>query len=109
MDVIVRCPVIQVERWLVGWLAGWLTSPVEFGESAAKKNKGEIYFVLPTEKGNLMIMNRPLFEAFKKTKLVDKDMKSRDLFRDCVYHTNCKSERGKRSRKRKFLRWKGLI
>ena len=52
---------------------------------AAKKNKGEIYFVLPTEKGNLMIMNRPLFEAFKKTKLVDKDMKSRDLFRDCVY------------------------
>lgn len=40
---------------------------------AAKKNKGEIYFVLPTEKGNLMIMNRPLFEAFKKTKLVDKD------------------------------------
>ena len=78
-------------------------------DSAAKKNKGEIYFVLPTEKGNLMIMNRPLFEAFKKTKLVDKDMKSRDLFRDCVYHTNCKSERGKRSRKRKFLRWKGLI
>ena len=58
---------------------------------AAKKHKGEIYFVLPTEKGNLMIM------------------KSRDLFRDCVYHTNCKSERGKRSRKRKFLRWKGLI
>lgn len=76
---------------------------------AAKKNKGEIYFVLPTEKGNLMIMNRPLFEAFKKTKLVDKDMKSRDLFRDCVYHTNCKSERGKRSRKSQFLRWKGLI
>ena len=27
---------------------------------AAKKNKGEIYFVLPTEKGNLMIMNLSL-------------------------------------------------
>ena len=56
-----------------------------------------------------MIMNRSLFEAFKKTKLVDSDMKVRDLFKDCVYHTNCKSKKGKLSRKRKFLRWKGLI
>lgn len=76
---------------------------------ASKKNNGEIFYVLPTQKGNLMIMNRSLFEAFKKTKLVDSDMKVRDLFKDCVYHTNCKSEKGKRSRKRKFLRWKGLI
>lgn len=35
---------------------------------ASKKNNGEIFYVLPTQKGNLMIMNRPLFEAFKKTK-----------------------------------------
>lgn len=76
---------------------------------ASKKNNGEIFYVLPTQKGNLMIMNRSLFEAFKKTKLVDNDMKVRDLLKDCVYHTNCKSEKGKRSRKRKFLRWKGLI
>ena len=76
---------------------------------AAKKNHGDIFYVLPTQKGNLMIMNRSYFEAFKKTKLVDKDMKVRDLFRDCVYHTNCNSKNGKLSRKRKFLRWKGLI
>ena len=76
---------------------------------ASKKNNGEIFYVLPTQKGNLMIMNRSLFETFKRTKLVDNDMKVRDLFRDCVYHTNCKSKKGKESRKRKFLRWKGLI
>lgn len=60
---------------------------------ASKKNHGEIFYVLPTQKGNLIIMNRSLFEAFKKTKLVDNDMKVRDLFKDCVYHTNCKSEK----------------
>ena len=76
---------------------------------ASKKNNGEIFYVLPTQKGNLMIMNRSLFETFKRTKLVDNDMKVRDLFRDCVYHTNCNSKKGKESRKRKFLRWKGLI
>ena len=34
---------------MAGWLAGWLTSPVEFGESAAKKNKG--HFVCEYTKG----------------------------------------------------------
>lgn len=76
---------------------------------ASKKKNGEIFYVLPTQKGNLMIMNRSLFETFKRAKLVDNDMKVRDLFRDCVYYTNCKSKKGKASRKRKFLRWKGLI
>ena len=76
---------------------------------ASKKNNGEIFYVLPTQNGNLMIMNRSLFETFKRTKLVDNDMKVRDLFRDCVYHTNCKSKKSKVSRKHKFLRWKGLI
>lgn len=76
---------------------------------ASKKNNGEIFYVLPTQNGKLMIMNRPLFETFKRKKQVDNDMKVRDLFRDCVYHTNCKSKKGKASRKRKFLRWKGLI
>ena len=78
-------------------------------DCASRKNNGEIFYVLPTQKGKLMIMNRSLFEAFRKTRLVDSDIKARDLFRDCVYHTSCRSEKGKRSRKRKFLRWKGLI
>lgn len=60
---------------------------------ASKKNHGEIFYVLPTQKGNLMIMNRSLFEAFKKTKLVDNDIKVRDLFKDCVYHTNARVRR----------------
>ena len=76
---------------------------------ASKKNNGEIFYGLPTQTGNLPIMNRSPVATFKRTKLVDNDMKVRDLFRDCVYHTNCKSKKGKESRKRKFLRWKGLV
>jgi len=69
---------------------------------------GDIYYVLPTEKGKLMVMNRNQYMAFRKVGLTPKDGKPRDLFHDCLYHTNCKSKNGKRWRKRKFLRWKGV-
>ena len=77
-------------------------------DCASRKNHGDIYYVLPTQSGKLMIMNRSMFATFRKAHLTDPDFKIRDLFRDCVYHTNCMSKNGKRNRKRKFLRWKGL-
>lgn len=76
---------------------------------ASRKKGGEVFYVLPTNSGKLMVMNRPMFEQFKKAHLTDKDFKARDLFKDCVYHTLCRSKNGRRSRKRKFLRWKGLL
>lgn len=78
-------------------------------DRASRKKGGDIFYVLPSESGKLMVMNRQMFAAFKKAHMTDNDMKVRDLFRDCVYHTLCHSKNGKRSRKRKFLRWKGLL
>lgn len=69
---------------------------------------GDIYYVLPTEKGKLMVINRNQYLSFRKVGLTPKDGKPRDLFHDCLYHTNCRSKNAKRGRKRKFLRWKGL-
>lgn len=77
-------------------------------DKAAKKS-GEVHFVLPMESGRLIATNRKHFEAFKRMKLADKSVKTKDLFKDCVYHTNCRSRNGRRSKKRKFLKWKGLI
>ena len=82
---------------------------VSAADSASRKSGGETFFVLPTHSGKLMVMSRNDFTSFKKAHLVDSDFKPRDLFRDCVYHTNCCSYKVKRIRKRKFLRWKGLI
>lgn len=69
---------------------------------------GDIYFVLPTEKGKLMVINHNQYMAFRKVGLTPKDGKPRDLFHDCLYHSNCNSKKAKQHRKRKFLRWKGL-
>lgn len=69
---------------------------------------GNVYFVLPTEKGKLMVINRSEYMAFRKVGLAPKEGKPKDLFHDCLYHTNCRSAKGKQHRKRKFLRWKGL-
>lgn len=69
---------------------------------------GDIYYVLPTESGKLMVINRSQYMAFRKVGLAPKDGKPRDLFHDCLYHTNCHSTKAKQRRKRKFLRWKGL-
>lgn len=82
---------------------------VSAADSASRKSGGETFFVLPTHGGKLMVMSRKDFTSFKKAHLVDSGFKPRDLFRDCVYHTNCRSSKGKRSRKRKFLRWKGML
>ena len=69
---------------------------------------GDIYYVLPTESGKLMVINRSQYMAYRKVGLTPKDGKPRDLFRDCLYHTNCHSQKGKQGRKRKFLSWKGI-
>jgi hypothetical protein len=76
-------------------------------EKMASKD-GCIYFVLPTESGKLMVLNHDQYLAFRKVGLTPVDARPKDLFRDCLYHTNCHSEKAKQSRKRKFLRWKGL-
>ncbi len=73
----------------------------------ASKN-GDIYYVLPMESGKLMVINRSEYMAYRKVGLTPKDGKPRDLFHDCLYHTNCRSVKSKRNRKGKFLRWKGL-
>lgn len=70
---------------------------------------GDIYYVLPTESGKLMVINRNQYMAFRKVGLTPKDGKPKDLFHDCLYHTNCHSEKAKHGRKRKFLRWKGWV
>lgn len=69
---------------------------------------GSIYYVLPTESGKLTIINREQYAAFRKLGYAPKDGKPRDLFRDCLYHTNCHSAKAKAGRKRKFMRWKGI-
>lgn len=68
----------------------------------------DVYYVLPTENGKLMIANRKQYMTFRKVGLTPKDGKPRDLFKDCLYHTNCHSKKAKQGRKRKFLRWKGF-
>lgn len=78
-------------------------------EYASRKKGGEVFYVLPMQSGKLMVTDRKMFEQFKKAHLTDKDFKARDLFKDCVYHTLCRSKKGRQSRKRKFLRWKGMI
>lgn len=70
---------------------------------------GDIYYVLPTESGKLMVINRSQYQTFRKAGLTPKDAKTKDLFHDCLYHTNCHSEKAKVGRKRKFMRWKGLV
>ena len=69
---------------------------------------GDIYYVLPMESGKLMVINKSQYMAYRKAGLTPKDGKPKDIFRDCVYHTRAKSKNAQVSRKRKFLRWKGL-
>lgn len=74
----------------------------------ASSKDGEIYYVLPMESGKLIVINRQQYLAYRKVGLTPKDGKPRDLFKDCVYHTNAKSKKAQLNRKQKFLRWKGL-
>ena len=75
----------------------------------ASSKDGEIYFVLPMQSGKLMVINRNQYLAYRRVGLTPKDAKPKDLFHDCVYHTNAKSKKAQQNRKRKFLRWKGLV
>lgn len=74
----------------------------------ASSKDGDIYYVLPMQSGKLMVINRNQYLAYRKVGLTPKDAKPKDLFHDCVYHTNAKSRKAQQSRKRKFLRWKGF-
>ncbi len=74
----------------------------------ASLKSGETYFVLPMESGRLMVISKNQYLAYRKAGLTPKDAKPKDLFRDCVYHTDARSSKAQRNRKRKFLRWKGL-
>ncbi len=73
------------------------------------KKTGDIYYVLPMESGKLMVINRSEYMAYRKAGLTPKDGKPKDLFHDCIYHTNCHSKNGRLHRRRKFLKWKGLV
>ena len=75
----------------------------------ASSKDGEIYFVLPMQSGKLTVINRNQYLAYRRVGLTPKDAKPKDLFHDCVYHTNAKSKKAQQNRKRKFLRWKGLV
>lgn len=74
----------------------------------AAKSSNDVFFVLPTESGKLMIMTKSMYELFRRKKLVPKDAYAKDLFKDSVYHTRCRSVNAKRAKKRKFLKWKGF-
>lgn len=79
-------------------------------QTANKLNRkmGVVYFVMPTESGKLMVMNYDEYVLYRKKGYTDKDLKPKDLFKESVYHTNCKSKAGKQHKHRKFLRWKGF-
>lgn len=70
---------------------------------------GLVYFVLPTESGKLMVINHAQYALFRKEGLTPKDAMPKDLFKDSVYHTNCRSVKGKKHKKHKFLAWQGLV
>ncbi len=76
-------------------------------DKAASKHGG-VFFVLPMQSGRLMVVNKQQYAKFKRLHLAPRDAKVKDLYTDCVYHTRCFSEKGKASKKRKFLRWKGF-
>lgn len=79
-------------------------------QAAHKLNRktGIVYFVMPTESGKLMVMNYDEYKIYRQKGYTDKELKPKDLFKESVYHTNCKSKLGKQNKHRKFLRWKGL-
>lgn len=66
------------------------------------------YFVMPTESDKLIVINKEEYRIFRNRKWTPKSVKARDLYRECVYHTACRSTKAKVSKKRKYLRWKGL-
>lgn len=77
---------------------------VSMADKASSKD-GQVYFVLPTETKKLMVINHAQYILFRKKGLTPKDAKPKDLFRSSVYHTNCRSDKAKRMKKRKFLSW----
>lgn len=80
---------------------------VSLADKTSAKN-GKVYFVMPTETGKLMVISYEEYCAFRKAKLTPRDLRPRDMFRESLYHTNCKSKKGKQYKKHKFLRWQGL-
>lgn len=86
---------------------------LQYWEACRKADKlamrtGVVFFVLPLESGKLIVIDKDGYEKFRIRHLTPKDMPPRDLFRESVYHTRCRSINGRKSKKRKFLRWKGF-
>ncbi len=67
------------------------------------------YFVLPMQSGKLIVVDYNQFCEMRRWGKAPKDAKPKDLYRNCVYHTKCMSDKGKASHKRKYLKWKGLL
>lgn len=74
----------------------------------AQAKYGCDYFVMPTESGKLIIINKEEYRVFRNHKWTPKSVKTRDLYRECLYHTSCHSKKARVAKKRKYLRWKGL-
>lgn len=77
---------------------------VKKSEQASMKLR-KLVFVLPTESGKLMLMTYQDFKNLKKTKVIGKDYKPNQLFKECVYHTNIKSKKGKENHYEKWVTW----
>lgn len=75
----------------------------------AKEYPPLTFFVLPMESGKLIVVDYNQFCEMRRWGKAPKDAKPKDLYKDCVYHTKCMSEKGKASHKRKYLKWKGLL
>lgn len=69
---------------------------------------GDVFYVLPLESGKLIVLNKDAYESYRIRNLTPKDAPPRSLYKNSVYHTRCFSINARKSKKRKFLKWKGL-
>lgn len=76
--------------------------------NAGYERTGRTHYVMPTESGKLMIVTAKSFSYLRNTKRADKGIRVRNLHRESLYNTDCRSKKGKRIRKEKYLRWLGL-
>lgn len=82
---------------------------VGLAEKASAKHRGDVYFVLPTAGKKLMVASKAEYLVLRKKKYTDKDAKPSHLYRDAIYHTLCHSKKAKQTKRRRFLRWQGVL
>lgn len=66
---------------------------------------GKDYFVMPLHHGRLIVLSRAEYTWHRREGNAPKEIKPRDLYRECVYHTHCLGKKGKVVRKNRWLRW----